>query len=209
MQFLLVVASLFFSFFHRIRALLASVGTARERLSFARPAGVEPSAEEIKAGLGPACWCSRFRQRGSDLLGAQPDGPIPRFLRLSIIPDPDDPFLGGAQGAPEINSPPKVSCSRTTRVMAPRTDHAPAFSEPWAPSTANHHDSCCRVRQSGQQNIKTWLETTPGRPQFLSSMEALQSRCVLFCGGRSGDLDPLGAWPQCRALRRYPQPRLS
>lgn len=48
------------------RALLASVGTARGRLSFARPAGVEAlGAEEIKARLGPACCWLRFRQRGS------------------------------------------------------------------------------------------------------------------------------------------------
>lgn len=62
-----------------------------------RPASKEGpvSAEEIKARFGsrvlllvvPTAWVR---------LGAQPDGPIPRFAL--IIPDPDDPPLGRRGG---------------------------------------------------------------------------------------------------------------
>lgn len=90
---------MFFSFFLAVPGpLLASVGTQRGvRLSFGHPRRrprKDLSAEEIKARLGippalldavPTAWVR---------LGAQPDGPIPRFALT--IPDPDDPpFAGG------------------------------------------------------------------------------------------------------------------
>lgn len=142
------LALFFFVFFHHPGPLLASVGTPR-RTPLICPPGRRPrkvlSAEEIKARFGsrvlllvvPTAWVR---------LGAQPDGPIPRFAL--IIPDPDDLPPWGQRGGPR-NHFPKVpggpdSLTRAVQYVksCPRADHAPTFSEPWTSAT-NHHDSWC------------------------------------------------------------------
>lgn len=111
------------------RVLLASVGTARGTPLIC-PGGRRegPSCGGDQSPVGsrlllvaiPTAWVR---------LGAQPDGPIPRFLRLAIIPDPDGPSCSsGGTRVPDDEPAPcgtalytgecsTSTVSRTARVM--------------------------------------------------------------------------------------------
>lgn len=143
---------MFSSFFSAVPGpLLAPVGTQRVfASSFGHPRRrprKDLSAEEIKARLGippallvtvPTAWVR---------LGAQPDGPIPRFALT--IPDPDDPpFAGGPRNHfPRVTRAVQYVHSRVLYIVVDCLSAREQIMLPLSPSRGppqtNHHDSCC------------------------------------------------------------------
>ena len=154
-----------------------------------------------KPGWVPTAWVR---------LGAQPDGPIPRFLGWANIPDPDGPSCssGGTRArGPGKHLPEPDPCgtalytggcctSTVNRTLSPSR----------GPSAAKHHDSRWRVRPANTASNHPRTRAV----HFFKLQGGTAISLFLYCGEEDLVIwTPPGAWPQCRALRRYPQRRPS